>query len=206
MVNAIAAEETIRDLRKQIEGLSREDESEVVFKDMSKIETIMLYRMIDGEPVRMSRELATTAIKKMGPRGPHWTTKASEAPPFVEGKIPCFLHADAPERDVLAELGLPPVCDQGKLRNAQAKRVHAIHCHKDEWAAYQEYLSDEAIRKDNERRDLQIDATLALAGRAAGVSPEPVEMLSCECGWDKGKNQASLDLHKRLHCPLKVSE
>lgn len=226
MVNAIANEERARDLRRQIDGLNRDDENDIIFRDMSRTkDQTLLYRMSDGEPVWMDFDLAKVAINKMGPRGPQWTTNKEQAPKYVEGNVPCFLHEDAPEREVMMSLGLPPVCEQGKLKNAQAKRIHAIHCHKDEWAAYQEYLSDEAIRNDNEMRTKQLDATLALAGRAVG-QPEPrikstpvvepdagdydgngvTNTLTCECGWMTVKGANSLAAHKRLHCPLKGTE
>jgi len=232
VVSQLAQEETIRDLRRQIDGISREDEQEVIFRETSARKgRELLYRMIDGEPVPMRIGLARRAINMLDNRGnPKWTTHQELAPKWTPGEVKCFLHPEAPERAVLAEIGIPPVCETGNLRNGQAKRDHAEHCHKREWAAYNEYLSQERERVYNERQDKQLEATLKIAGMAAepkpGIRNTPLPAsqmganyadtdfagggsatfspaLTCACGWDKGKNAASLGLHKRLHCPLR---
>lgn len=168
MVNALQQEETIRDLRRQIDGLSREDEQEVIFRETSaRRGKEVLYRLADGEPVPMKLGLARRAIHMLDGRGqPKWTTNPDAAPKWKPGEVKCFMHPDAPEREVLSELGIPPVCETGNLRNGQAKLMHAKHCHKQEWSAYQEYLEGEKERANNERQDRQLEATLAIAGRA----------------------------------------
>ena len=226
MVNALAQEETIRDLRRQLDGLSREDEQEVIFRETSaRRGREMLYRMTDGEPVPMKLGLAKRAIHMLDARGnPKWTTDPEKAPKWVEGQVKCFMHPEAPERETLALLGIPPVCDTGNLRNNQAKRDHAEHCHKREWAAFNEHESMERERVYNDRQDRQLEATLAIAGKAAGqpaprivskpiVAPDVADALeydangvtntlACECGWTTVKGKSSLGFHKRLHCKL----
>lgn len=227
MVNALQREEQIRDLKRQIEGLGNEDEEEVVFRDVSKRHRETLYRVIDGEPVPLPRNLARAVIHRFGPNGqPLWTTNPENAAKWVPGTVKCFLHPDSPEAQsgLLAELGLAPVCTQGGLRNAQAKKEHAEHTHKREWASLQDYLGEQREQNWRDQQTAQTEATLELARAAAGQRPrikstpanEPTTSVSlpaatlsretCDCGWvtPEGKNPAkSLAFHKRLHCPLK---
>jgi hypothetical protein len=54
------------------------------------------------------------------------------------------------------------------LANSYSKHIHAQHRHKQEWAAYQEYVKEEKEKQAQARQDKQLEATLAIAGKAGG--------------------------------------
>ena len=72
----------------------------------------------------------------------------------------------------LDEVGLTGVtCSAAHLRSAHSKRIHALHRHSQEWAAYQEHMENQKETERNARQDAQLEATLAIA-RAAGTVKE----------------------------------
>lgn len=220
--SVLQREEQIRDLRRSIEGLTAEEEADapVIFRENSARRQLqLLYRVSDGEPVRMKLALARRVIHSFDFRGqPKWTTDPAQAATWKLGDVKCFMHPESPEAEsgLLAELGIAPVCDAGNLRNLNSKRTHGKHCHKQEWADYTEYLASEERRQEREMRQEEVGAMKSLAGQRStpftvakadvgdtSLVVTDVADLVCECGWDKGKNKASLATHKRMHCPLR---
>lgn len=129
-----------------------------------------LYNMVTGEKVMVPRFVFDVAINRLipGTQKFAFTARADLAPPFVQGKIKCFKHPEAPEAEILAELGIPSDCNADGLRNGQSRRVHAQNRHKLSWEAFQEYMTEQEEAKRNEMQQKQLDATLALAKSAAG--------------------------------------
>ena len=188
----------IRDLRDQITGLQREDEQEMVFRDTSpRRQVIRVYSIQNGEPITIPRKMLENVLKKRLEDGRYaFTARQEEAPVYIKGKIKCFLHFESPDRPILNEIGLSgKSCPAAQLPNEYSKRIHAQHRHKDEWAMYQDYLTKTERDEDREQRRQQLDATLAIAGRAAGTT----ETLTCdECGFE-AKNLFGLKAHQRKH-------
>lgn len=168
MTNAPAERvQDIRDLRDQIVGLEREDEQEMVFRDTSPRRVrVHVWSMQDGEEITIARKMLENVLKKRLPDGRYaFTARKEEAPVYRRGQVKCFLHSESPERVILQEIGLAGItCPAANLANAYSKRIHAMHRHKQEWAAYQDYLDGEKETRDRERQDLQLEATLAMAG------------------------------------------
>ena len=95
-----------------------------------------------------------------------FTDDASKAPEYKRGIVKCFLHADSIEREagVLAELGLAgKACPAGSLASDYAKDSHGQHKHRQEYAAWQKWLTDKEKREDRAATREQLDATLAIA-------------------------------------------
>ncbi len=136
----------------------------------------VLYSMVDGTRVEVPEFVGKEAIKKRvqlrGKTFYAWTDSEEKAPKYIKGKVLCFLHPDAPEREMLDELGIPPKCEANELRNLGAKRIHGQRLHKGDWDAYQEALG---LQRDKEWRDgqkAQTEATLELARAAVAAKPE----------------------------------
>lgn len=164
--------QTARDLRDQLGSLDRQDEEEIVFKDMSRRSVrVPLYSVINGEMLMIPRHLIQMVIQKKLPDGRYmFTAKKEEAPPFIQGTHKCFLHPESPERPILNDIGLGgTVCMSAKLASAYSKRIHAMHRHKSEWAAYQDYINEHKELEVNQRQIDQIEAIRTLAARAAGI-------------------------------------
>ena len=159
-----------RDLAEQDSELRAEKDG-LLFMEISKREPpITLYSMTDGEPIEMSRAIAEMAIKKKYKgAGFMFTNDPNEAPKYKLGTVKCFLHPDSPERELLTEVGMSSkTCASEHLASPYSKRIHAQHRHKDEWAAFTEYRDDIKEQAAIARQEKQLDATLALAGKAAG--------------------------------------
>lgn len=161
-----------RDLKNQLAELAGESDEEIVFKETSpRKRRLTLYSRIDGEPVLVPEKIAAKALDKRLPNGTFmFTVDAADAPAYKQGAVKCFLHEESAERlsGALDEVGLTGItCPAANLANTYSKRIHAQHRHRQQWEAYQEYVTNEKQRVAEERQQAQIDATLALAGKAA---------------------------------------
>lgn len=176
---AAARLEQARDLRGQISELQTdpEAEKEVVFKETSTVRRkLTLYSMVDGEPIRVPTHLAQRALDKRLPAGGFmFTSDPAQAPQYRLGEVKCFLHPEAPEREVVVEIGLgEKMCMSAHLANRFSKRIHGQHRHKQEWLAYRDYIEESQRTEEVSRANKQLDATLALAAAAArqtGATP-----------------------------------
>lgn len=177
MTNAPAERvQDIRDLRDQITGLQREDEQEMVFRDTSPRRSLVrIWSMQNGEEISIARKLLENTLRKTLPDGRYaFTARKEEAPVYRKGTLKCFLHPESPEREILNEIGLSGItCPAASIANAHSKRIHAQHRHKQEWEAFSDYLASQEREEDREQRRMQLDATLAIAGQAAGNSAMP---------------------------------
>lgn len=185
MPDAPISERTERDLRQQVSGLGGL-EKEVLFQHIrTGQELVTIYAMSDGEPIPMPMHAARAAMQKKNEKGWMFTDNESEAPTYVRGTVRCFLHAESVERaaGVLAEIGLSgKTCPAGSLVSDYAKESHAQHKHRQEYAAWQKYLENKEKREDREATRQQLDATLAIAGKAAdGVPATKAEVALQEC-------------------------
>ncbi len=161
----------VRDLGQEVKDIRRQDQPEVLFQESSPArEPEMIYSMVDGEPISIPWYMLADTIQKTLPDGTYmFTTHEDEAPTYRVGEIPCFLSPKAPEHAIVAELGLgSKVCPAEHLASAHSKRIHALRRHKDEWAAFQEYIEADKERLRIEREEKQLAATLALAEAATG--------------------------------------
>lgn len=183
-----------RDLKAQLGGLDRQDEQEIVFKETSPARRMYtIYSMVDGSPISIPYSLLERTLDKTLENGSFmFTAKQSEAPEFKLGQVKCFLHPESPDRAILQDIGLgSTICNAGHLSNSHSKRIHAQHRHSQEWAAYQEYLTEQRENATIDRQERQLEATLALAGKASASepqlvvtvptkdAPEPLTCLSC---------------------------
>jgi len=193
---AVQRAQDIRDLKGQIAELKGEDNREIIFRETSpQKRKTTIYSMSNGEPLTMPLYIAEGALSKRHPDGTYWfTARQEEAPEYRLGNIKCFLHAESPDHAILELIGLHAnPCRKATLANAHSKRMHALHRHPEEWAAYQEHVKDEKERATEERAQAQLDATLALAGRAAGNAP----VACAEC--DYTGTPAQINGHKSVH-------
>lgn len=170
-------ERRLRDLKSEVAELANDpDTQEISIRETSPpVRKVTLYAVETGQPYQISRKFLSAALEKRLPDGGFaFTNKQEEAPSYKPGEVKCFLHADSPEREVLDEIGLAGRhCPAAHLRSAYSKKIHAEHRHKQEWRTYQDYQADEEKKQDREARDKQLDATLALAGRAAANPGAP---------------------------------
>lgn len=162
-----------RDLKTQLNELRNESDQEIVFRETSPPKRrVRLYSRMDGEPLSIPVHIAERALEKLLPDGSFmFTTVAAEAPPYKIGEVKCFLHEESNERasGALDAVGLTGItCPAAHLANLYSKRIHAQHRHRQQWDAYQEHIGDEKQRAREERETAQLNATLALAGQAAG--------------------------------------
>lgn len=174
MTNAPAERaQDVRDLRNQIQGLQSEDEREMIFRDTSpRRPRVRVWSMVDGEQITIPRYLMEKLLDKRQQDGTYlFTARQNEAPARRLGQVKCFLHPDAPERVILDEIGLNgATCPAEHLASRYSKRIHGMHRHKNEWAAYQEFLDEQERDEARAERQQQLAATLALAGRAADAA------------------------------------
>lgn len=176
-----------RDLADLDSELKAERDGLIFMETSKRPPTITLYAMSDGEPIPMPQPIAALAIKKRYKGGGYmFTDKQEEAPEYKLGSIKCFLHADSPERasGALAEVGIASVfCPAEHLSSKYSRRVHAENRHGKRWAAYQEHMKELRDEADREAQRQQLEATLALAGRAAIAPVELDATLTCDdCG------------------------
>lgn len=220
-----------RDLADMDSALKAERDGLIFMETSKKADIITLYAMSDGEPIPMPQPIAEMAIKKRYKGGGYmFTDNPAEAPAYKLGEVKCFLHRDSPERQsgALEEVGIAGIfCTAEHLASKYSRRVHAENRHGKRWAAYQEHMKELREESDRKAQRQQLEATLALAGKAAGVKavrPVTVEAvplaevpaggLSAEtvivrhdcsaCGWVNEKNtQQGLEIHARRWCPKK---
>ena len=161
-----------RDLRDQDDALRAEREGIIFMETSEKQEPITLYALSDGEPIPMSPTIAEMAMRKRFKDGSYmFTDKPEEAPAYKLGDVKCFLHPESWEREsgLLEAAGIAGVvCHSAKHPSRFAMQEVAKSKHKKEWQAKVEYEQQEERREDREQRRQQLDATLALAAKAAG--------------------------------------
>jgi hypothetical protein len=136
-----------------------------------------------------------------------FTTDSSKAPVYRLGQVKCFLHPQSNERPILQEIGIGNTCAAAHLANSYSKRIHAQHRHKQEWAMYQEWVEEQEKEGDKSRQQGQIDAMMALAGKAAGeparsTRAKPVSdgpAVTCPTCGKECANDFGLKAHMRSH-------
>ena len=165
-----------RDLADLDSALKAEKDGLIFMETSPRLPPIMLYSMADGEPIPMAPHIAELAIRKRYKDGRYlFTDKQEEAPEYRMGNVKCLLHPESAERPLLDEIGMAgKVCHSEHLASLYSKRIHAQHRHKDEWSAFTEYRNELKEQAATERQERQLEATLALAGRAAApAAPAP---------------------------------
>lgn len=207
--------EAARDLRTQLSELSREDEPTVLFQEWSPgRKLVSLWSMQDGQEIRIPQYMVGPAIMKRANGQWLFTAQKELAPAVQEGRVPCFLAANSPEREsgLLAQAGLDHLqpCLAQHLRSNYSKRTHAENRHKQSWAILQDYLAEQAENEAKADRRQQTEAMLAMAeqagvsvrgAKAAKAPKEPVESTEFICD-ECGKACASafgLKAHQRSH-------
>lgn len=163
-------ERRARDLRAQVAELEPGLEGEVVFEHIrTRRGIVTIYSMKDGEAIPIPEYMVKAALTKVVDGEYMFTDDPSETPEYRKGTVKCFLHAESSERTsgVLGEIGLAgKTCPAGSLASVHSKRTHGERRHGREWAAYKEYLDDKKEEKAIARQEKQLDATIALAGKA----------------------------------------
>lgn len=199
--------EKVRDLRGQLTGIDDEDQPEILFQMISPgREPITVFSTTDGTPTAVPKYMIGAAMELKNNDGSfRFVAEAKDAPEFKLGTIKCFLHKDSAERPILQMVGLQSAtCPKETLASDHAKRMHALHRHKNEWIAYQEHVEDQKEAKREQRLDEQLDATLALA-RGGQREPEFLDAVETprtpapgECDIC-GKTFKNVGAHKQFH-------
>lgn len=175
-----------RDLKAQLSGLERQDQREIVFEETTPPrQKYTIYSMVNGEPISIPIALLDRTLDKRLPNGDFmFTAIQSDAPEYKLGTVKCFLHIESPEREILEKIGLSgTICTAGHLANAHSRRIHGMHRHSQEWAAFQEHLTTTAAEKSEARQEAQLEATIAMARLAAGpAEPESPVPTCLTCG------------------------
>lgn len=196
MPGKAATAERVRDLKSQIAGLSAEEVGEILFLEISPgREPEIVYSTEDGFPTPVPAYRIGEVMGLTDKDGnPRFVAEAKDAPEYIPGTVKCFLHKDSPERPILEKIGLSGAfCPAEHLASEHSKRIHGQHRHKQEWAAYQEYMENRKEERREARQDEQLQATLTIArgGQATVVTPKG----ECDvCGKDGFKNVGA---HKR---------
>ncbi len=179
MANSPAAvqRQRVRDLRKGLAGVDREDLSEMKFEIIAPGRNKQrIYSMVDGEPRDITEKNLDAVLGKTLPDGSYeFTAKEEDAPPYVRGQVKCAFHAKSPEREsgLLAEAGVAStICPAGNLAHGQAKRVHGEHKHSQETKALTAYLDDQKEERRIEREEQALEAQQAIARAALGGAGE----------------------------------
>lgn len=171
MVSELARRaEEARDLRRQLGGLTHENEMDIIFKETSPArEIVPLYSMEDGSTVYVFKYRIDAMIGKTMENGmPRFTSDPSRAPVFHQGTVKCFLAADSPERDILEVIGIHKVCKSEHLANEFARTQHAQRKHKSEWATYQAHIEAQERQDDRALRREEVKAMQQMAAAATG--------------------------------------
>jgi hypothetical protein len=195
MPGKAATAERVRDLKSQIAGLSAEEVGEILFLEISPgREPVIVYSAENGAPTPVPAYRIGEVMGLTDKDGNHrFVAEAKNAPKHKLGTVKCFLHVDSPERAILEEIGLGAIrCSKDTLASLHSKRQHAMRRHKQEWAAYQEYVEYRKEEVREARQDKQLDATLSIARGAMAVATPKGE---CDiCGKTGFKNVGA---HKR---------
>lgn len=165
------AETEVRQLHATISELTEQENRDGVSVEVMspKRRQVTLWEVATGEEVSLPLYQAKAALARPPENGkPVFTERRELAAVRKANTVKCFMHEDAPERDILLSIGINKRCPNGELASDYSKQVHAQHRHKQEWAMYQEYVKKEKEARSDERQQSQIDATLALAGMARG--------------------------------------
>ena len=188
--------ERIRDLTKQIAGVGIQEMPEIQFQMISPgREPVTVYAVEDGRSVAVPAYMLNSVMTKTLDDGRFmFVADPKDAPEYKMGDIVCFLHVDAPERVIIEEIGLGAVkCRKHTLPSRHAWRMHGQHRHKQEWAAYQEFIEDRKEEKRETRQDEQLEATLSIARGDTAVAVPKGECDVC------GKTFKNLGAHKQFH-------
>ena len=146
----------------------------------------------------MPPKIARMAMMKRYKGGGYlFTDKKDEAPAYKMGAVKCFLHPESNERaaGMLEAAGIAHFsCPSSHHPSKYAMQEIAKSKHKKQWEALQEYLKEQERLEERAERRQQLDATLALAGQAAGAPS--LEVYACpECGEEFGSRR-QLQGHK----------
>jgi hypothetical protein len=158
--------ERVRDLKTQIEGLSAEEVGEILFLEISPgREPVTVYSAENGAPTLVPAYRINEVMGLTDKDGNHrFVSDPKDAPEYIPGTVKCFLHRDSPERPILELIGLSGTfCPNDTLASEHSKRVHGLHRHKQEWAAYQEHVENRKEEAREARQDKQLEATLSIA-------------------------------------------
>ncbi len=201
---------TIRDIEREAARLAGEDApKEIIFKDISPGRVkVPLWRIKDGREIRVPKYMLANVLSKRDRMTGEFifAGKKSDAAEYKPGTVLCFMHANSPEQVILSEIGLSAShCPADHLRNNHSKRMHAKHRHKQEWEAFEEYLDDQKEAEAVARQERQLDATLALAGKAAAKDEDAVNgfdtkahaLIACDQCGKECKGNAGLSAHVR---------
>lgn len=156
-----------RDLRSQVAELGSEDMPEILFQEISPgREPVTVYLMADGSPTQVPAYMINAVMTLTDPEsgGYRFVSDPKDAPEYKPGSIKCFLHKDSPDRPVLELVGLgATTCPAEHLASEHSKRLHGLHRHKQEFAAWQEYLENKKEEVRDKRQADLAEATLAIA-------------------------------------------
>jgi len=186
---AVQAERT-RDLRGQVAELDKSDQPEILFMEISPGRVpIRVYSTKDGSPIDVPAYMIGAAMELKNEDGTfRFVADAKNAPEYKPGTIKCFLHKDSPERPILEMVGLGGAfCPADHLASDYSKRIHGLHRHKQEFAAWQEYVEREKEEKREDRLNKQLEATLAIAGGRQEVPEVQFQALAPAVAVPKGE-------------------
>ncbi len=193
---AVQAERT-RDLRGQVAELDKSDELEILFMEISPGRVpIRVYSTKNGECIDVPAYMIGAAMELKNEDGTfRFVADAKDAPTYKPGTIKCFLHKDSPERPILEMVGLGGAfCPADYLASDYSKRIHGLHRHKQEFAAWQEFVENKKEAKAVARQEEQLEATLAIARGGTATLTAPPKGQCDICGKDGLKNVGA---HKR---------
>ena len=226
--DAAVKAEAVRDLKGRLEGLTTEHLPEVVFQHVRTGHGLVtVYAVESGEPITIPEYMVVQVIEKRLPDGRYmFVADKKDAPEYKLGDIKCFLHLESPDRVILKKAGLSgKTCLSAHLANPYSKRIHAQHRHKQEWAAYGDFVNSVSAAEERDERRQQLDATLEIARAArpsapARQAPAPdstpaataggAENSCPDCTWapksDTKRPDLALASHRReIHQPAKVA-
>lgn len=164
-----------RDLRGQVaemERLTSGEQTEVIFiANAPGREPIMIYSLTDGEPIPVPKYMVQAALSKMENGQYLFTARKEDAPDYQLGDVKCFLHPESIERQsgMLDAAGLAGfVCMSAHHPSRYAMEEVARGKHRKQWEALERSRTAQREEENQRRQQQQIDATLALAEKAAG--------------------------------------
>lgn len=169
--------ERLRDLAGQVAEIGQADVPEILFQHISPgREPVTVYSTKDGCPTPIPAYMVRSGVMNLTNEDGtfRFVAEAKDAPTYKLGTIKCFLHKDSPERTILELVGLgAATCPKATLASLHAKRLHGLARHKQEFAAWQEFVEREKEAKREKRLDEQLEATLSIA--RGGAAPQTSE-------------------------------